>query len=289
MSRARSVRLAFALAACVVLAASPVSAAHGTPRAPRLRAVHDWALAIGDGCLKGDIVRRYGRFDLVVLDGEGARARDVRHLHRHGTLVLAYLSVGTIEGGRWWYPQVRDHRLEWWGDWGEWYADVSSADYRRSIQSTVTPWMLGKGFDGLFLDNTDMVEGHTTQTAGMRSLVRVLSRVVRKRHLLLFTQNGEDSIGPVLRYYDGWNREDVSWTYSFERRHYERVPAADRRAAQAALRRFGRARLLTLSTDYTRIPTGRAVTESLRNARAAGALPFISDIGLDRIPWRPYR
>ena len=61
----------------------------------------------------------------------------------------------------------------------------------------------------------------------MRRLVRALSGLVHARGGLLFAQNGDASIGPLLRFYDGWNREDVTWTYSFKRSRYVHQPAAE--------------------------------------------------------------
>jgi hypothetical protein len=120
----------------------------------------------------------------------------------------------------------------------------------------------------------------------MRKLVRRLGRSVHRRGGLLFAQNGEHSIGPLLPVLDGWNREDVTWTYSFKRRRYVHVPASEVAAAQAALARIGAAGLLVTSSDYT---AGDAASEqeAVANACAAGAVPFVSDIALRRLPAAP--
>ncbi len=242
--------------------------------------VRTFALALG----VRQPVERLARFDLVVVDGEETPRRDIRELRRRGVLVLGYVSVGTIERGRDWYRRARPYRLELWQDWGEWYADASAAGYRRLIVRRVAPALLRKGFSGLFLDNTDMVEGHRRQRAGMRRVVASLSRLVHRRGGLLFTQNGEASIGPTLRFYDGWNREDASYGYDFARRRYRPVPAAARRAAQSALRRISAAGLLVTATDYVGRGDDAAAADAVGAACSAGALPFVSDIGLNRLP-----
>jgi polysaccharide biosynthesis protein PelA len=275
--RRSAVFLACALA---VLAAAPASA---SPRDPRLRGVRTWAFAGGTR----HSVDRLAAFDLVVVDGEDTPRREVRRLRARGTIVLAYLSVGTIEPGRSWYRRARRYRLDRWEDFGEWYADVSARGFRRLIGRRVAPALLRKGFDGLFLDNTDMVESHPRRRAGMRSLARSLSRLSHRRGRLIFTQNGERSIGPTLRLYDGWNREDVTSTYDFDRRRYVRVPRDDARAAQRALRRIARAGLLTTATDYVRRGDRRGAEAATTAACSAGALPFVTDIGLRRLPRPP--
>lgn len=152
----------------------------------------------------------------------------------------------------------------------------------------VAPSILRKGLDGLFLDNTDMIETHRRQAAGMRRLVRALSRRVHRRHGLLFSQNGESVIGPLLRHYDGWNREDVTSTYDFDKRRYRRVPRSDRQAALTALSRIRSRGLLTLATDYVAAGDAATTAEAVKNACSTGALPFVSNIGLTRIPAQPF-
>jgi polysaccharide biosynthesis protein PelA len=265
----------------LLLAATAVQA---SPRDPRLRHVRTWAFAIGDGDLAGDVVHRYAQYDLIVFDGVEARANQIRVLRRAGKIVLGYLDVGTIEPGRPWYRAARRYRLEYWPDWGEWYANTSARGYRWLITRAVAPSLLRKGLDGLFLDNTDMIETHPRQTRGMRALVAALSGLIHRRGGLLFAQNGEDSIGPLLRYYDGWNREDVTSTYDFARKRYVLQPRTEERAAASALRRMAAAGLLVLSTDYTAARDARGDTAAVANACAAGAVPFVSDIDLTRVP-----
>jgi hypothetical protein len=94
-------------------------------------------------------------------------------------------------------------------------------------------------------------------------------------------------IGPTLAFYDGWNREDVTWTYGFKRRRYQRVRARDAAVARAELIRIGAAGLLTTATDYT-AGDELAAAESVASACSTGALPFVSNIGLRRIPPVPF-
>jgi endo-alpha-1,4-polygalactosaminidase (GH114 family) len=273
--------------ALTMLVALPASGA--APRNPRLGHVHTWAFAIGDGDLAGNLARRYAAYDLVVVDGEGATARQIATLRSAGKIVLGYLDVGTIESHRSWYPLLKPYRLAFWSDWAEWYANVAKPGFRHAIVARIAPALLRKRFDGLFLDNTDMIEAYPGQTAGMRALVRALSGLVHARRGLLFAQNGESSIGPLVRYYDGWNREDVTATYDFAGNRYVLQPPGATAAAQQALRRIAAAGLLVLATDYTASHDTASAALAVGDACAAGALPFVSDIGLTRVPAVPAR
>ncbi len=271
--------LAAALLCAGLAAARPAHALE-----PRLAPVRSWAFAIGDGQLDGDAAARLGRYDLVVVDGEEVTPGLVGSLHASGTVVLGYISVGTIEYGRWWYGSVAPYRMAYWGDWGEWYADVSKSGYRAVLTGRVVPQMLDKGLDGLFLDNVDMVEVYPTRATGMRVLVRGIHSVVHGRGGLVFSQNGASYAAGLASagYLDGWNREDVSWTYDFARKRYRRLSGATTRQAQRELVAMRAAGLLTLSTDYTdggRIPR----KQCLANAGRVRALSCISDIGLTRL------
>ena len=281
-------RLWMALAA--LLAASTVvgSPARAQPVSPRLATVHDFAFGLGLDPNDPSVLARLEGYDLVVLDGEVAKSASVARLHAAGAIVLGYLSAGTIEPFRSWYPRLKPYRLhDRFKQFGEYYANVDARGFRRAISRRIAPRLLDKGFDGLFLDNTDMVETHRGQRPGMRRLVRSLSHRVHRRGGLLFAQNGESSIARTLRFYDGWNREDVTWTYSFKRDAYVHQPASEIAEAQSALRRIAARGLLVTATDYTAPSDDAALAEAVSNACSAGAIPFVSDIGLTRLPAAP--
>jgi uncharacterized protein (TIGR01370 family) len=259
-----------------------------------------WAFAIGNHTLDhppgepGMLGVRYDRFDLVVVDGEEASAGEVAAIQSSGATVLAYLSVGTIERWRGWYGQLKRFRLSAWRNWrDEWFADTSRPGFRRAIADRIAPDLVAKGFDGLFLDNTDMVEArrHRPQRAGMARLIAMLDALVRDGGGLLVTQNGapgmlrgypRQEVEPLVTHFDGWNREDVTWTYDFDRRRYARIPNAAREDALEELEDVGDEGLMTTATDYVNLTDQgtAAECESVANAVGEGALPYVADIGL---------
>lgn len=270
-----------------VLTLAPAAVAPAAPQP--LADVQSFALALGTGTLRGDMATRYAAYDLVVVDGEEATAEQVAQLHAGGSKVLGYLSIGSIERWRPWAPEAIPYRMEPVAGWtGERYADTSRAGFRDLIAKDVAPPMLRKGFDGLFLDNVDMIETHPRQRAGMFALVRRLSALTHVQPgRVLMAQNGADAITPITGQLDAWNREDV--TATFDGMHYRGVPAGASREAQAELRAMRRRGLLVTATDYTRADGTALARRATARACAAGALPFVSDIGLTRIPAQPLR
>jgi hypothetical protein len=256
-----------------------------------------FAFAIGNGMLSGgpqQVADRLGAFGLVVVDGELATAEEVAALRARGATVLGYLSVGTIEKWRSWYPRLKRYRLGAWADWKhEWFADVSRHELRHEFTGRIAPELLAKGFDGLFLDNVDMIEtrNHAAQRPGMRKLVLDLADLVHGHGRLLFTQNGHWGLKKLglIDAIDGWNREDVTWTYDFDRKRYVHQRRRATRAALRELRDMQSRGLMTTATDYTRAGDAEALDEAVANACSAAALPYVSNIGLTarRLPNPP--
>lgn len=262
--------------------ASPV------PTESRLAAVESFALALGLP-LDDPAASRLAPFDLVVVDGEGATTALVDALQADGGLVLGYLSIGTIEEGRSWTAAADPYRLDRWEEWDEDYADVADPGFRRLMVEQVAPQLLATGVDGLFLDNTDMFIGHPAQAEGMVELVAALASLVHARGGLVFAQNGDEVVDALVDHLDGWNREDVSATYSFEHAAYEPVDARDTAAAQATLERLADEGLLVTTTDYVADGDDDATRRAVEAACEAGAVPFVADIDLTRMPDAPYR
>jgi uncharacterized protein (TIGR01370 family) len=285
------------IAAALALLATAFAVPRDEPAPGGAPELTSWAFAIGNGQLRGsaaDTAGRLGGFDLVVVDGEEATPADLDALHAGGSTALAYLSVGTIEKWRSWYRKVKRYRLRAWQDWkDEWFADVSKRKLRKMLSRRIAPRILAKGFDGLFLDNVDMIEtrNHRAQRKGMRKLVRKLARLVHRRGDLLFTQNGAWGLRKLglVDLLDGWNREDITWTFDFDRRRYVAQPARKVSKAQAELRKMADRGLITTATDYTKAGDDEAEAEAVANACEAGALPYVSNIGLtvQRLPDPP--
>ena len=288
-----------ALLAGLALAVVPQAGADGPGHQARASA-ESFAFGIGNGMLDGSpakVADRLGAYDLVVVDGEEASAGEVTALRGEGATVLAYLSVGTIEKWRGWFDDIKQYRLAAWQDWkDEWFADVSKAGLRNALADEIAPNILDKGFNGLFLDNVDMIEPnkHKKQREGMRELVARLGELVHEDEGVLFAQNGYWGFKKfgILDdgHLDGWNREDVTWTYDFDKRKYVRNSSRDREEALDDLAKMRDLGLVTTATNYTKRSTGSAVDESIDDACGVGALPFIGDIGLTakRLPDSPY-
>jgi len=281
-----------AVAACSITACSsdPGSDSGSSPTLhPLLRTIETFALGLGVDADDPGAQLRLAQHDLIVVDGQSTSAPAVAALRADGAIVLAYLSVGTIEPYRPWFDEARESGwlLDQWDDWDEWYADVDAVGLRRLLRGEAAV-ELARGFDGLFLDNVDMVESHPDQAEGMRTLVAELDELVGPDRVL-FSQNGDPKRQGITDRLDGWNREDVSFTYDFDADGYLPIDEDDRERAAEQLRAVRADGVLVTTTDYVPEVDPALWDEAVAVSCDAGAVPFVSDIDLTRLPEIPFR
>lgn len=282
--------LAAILATLAAVGGGASAAARGEALGQRLRRARTFALALGVDLRAPVAVAKLSRYELVVVDGVDAPRAAIRRLRQRGAVVLGYLSVGSIERGRFWTKRALPYALGQVPGWPERYADVARPGYRRLLTKTVAPTILERGFDGLFLDNVDAVETYPHLRTGMRKLVAALAELVHRRGRLLFAQNADAfTRTELVHLLDGWNREDVSWRYDFDRQTYAPVTRGERARALSTLKALRRAGLVVTTTDYPPPGNRRAALAAVYAACSAGALPWISDIDLAALPPEPWR
>ena len=284
-------------------AAAAVLASAARPPRPRGDEHPSFAFAIGNGTLDGPTPRRSAsamRPSTWSSSTARRRAPASRSDPGRGRDLLGYLSVGTIEK---WRPLVRRSSSATgsraWQDWkDEWFADTSKAGYRRKLVEIAEDEILDKGFDGLFLDNVDMVEVKQPQARSARawaSSSRRCSSCARRRRRLLFAQNGAPGRarglpGPGRRPADRPPRRleprgrhlDLRLRPPPLRQELAtptaRTPLTSSQEIGDAGPDDDRHRLRRRSPIDT-TPSARPST----NALGVGALPYLGDIGLTRV------
>ncbi|RMD86972.1 MAG: hypothetical protein D6808_02290 [Candidatus Dadabacteria bacterium] len=239
--------------------------------------------------LTSEEISKLQQYDLVVVDGTDTSSEQVAQIKANGAIVLGYASAGTIEEGRWWSEKLKEKfSIGYWEEWGEWYAAVSKRKYRIFFLRKIAKPILKKGFDGLFLDNVDMISQFPRQTRGMKRLLKMVRKKLGSQRLL-FVQNGDNIIGKFEKYIDGWNREDVTSTYNFDSKTYQLQPEKDRNSALAKIIEMISKGFIITTADYTADGDLADTALSVANACAVGAIPFVSDIHLSRLPDEPFR
>ena len=95
---------------------------------------------------------------IIVLESDNYRDSEVSAIKRKGYIVLAYLSVGTIEKERSWWKTYSKFKLKRLEDWpNEYYVDVRQKAWRQFLYARAKA-LMAKGYGGLWCDNLDVYE-----------------------------------------------------------------------------------------------------------------------------------
>lgn len=269
----------------VLMGALPASPAGQPGARERLHAAKTWVSYYGGGSLAALM-----NFDVVDIDVEDGAANydagDVAQLHRHGNLVLSYLNVGSAEPFRSYWSRVKPYILAQYPGWPEYYMDVSNAGYRQVLLATVVPQILGKGVDGLFLDNVDAgSDNERPEVAdGVVELVRALRAahpdiviVAQSFNLRIMNQTGTDG-RKFSQYLDGLAREEVSATYV---RGYHRIPVGESDLMLHTLADWHSKGLAVFTLDYAN--TADLARYAISRARAFGLVPYAATRELNAV------
>lgn len=218
---------------------------------------------------------------VVILDPDPYDLDEIAAFREVGTLTLGYVNIGEVED----YRSFAERVDETWvlGENPRWpghrFIDAREEGWQRLIVDEVAPRVIGRQFDGLFLDMADVAApGVFPETReGMVTLIRSLREafpthlLVMNRGLFLLDEVGEEIDGLLVE--GVWTRHDhASGTYV-------RTPDANRDRLVAALldfrERFGGAAFVI---DYADHDDLRAVAEA--GAAQTGLPLFVSTVEL---------
>ncbi|MCH9650813.1 MAG: endo alpha-1,4 polygalactosaminidase [Deltaproteobacteria bacterium] len=223
----------FAILLFVVLASGLLLVSTANALDPRLAAVNDWLYVLQPESPASITDIAASAFDLVVMDysadgsSEGAfTPQEISALKATGKVVIAYLSIGEAEAGRfYWDPAWVDQQPNdpdapaWLGPFNPDFPDNYKvrfwmADWQEIIFGIATgptasylDRIVDQGFDGVYLDiidgfdfwSVDVPERSRDQTrVDMMTFVQGLAQYARVTrgisNFLVFPQNGSDII-----------------------------------------------------------------------------------------------
>jgi uncharacterized protein (TIGR01370 family) len=253
--------------------------------ADRLRAARTWVSYYSAGQ-----VPQLLHFDVVDIDVEDGAAnyepQDVAALRSQGKLVLSYINIGSAEPFRSYWSEVQPYVLKTYPGWDEFYMDASKPGYRDVLLGTVVPHILGKGVDGLFLDNVDAGSdiGRPDVTAGIVELVRQIHErhpstllIAQSSNLRVLTERGSDG-RQFYQYVQGLAREEVSATYQGG---YQKIPVGQSDAKLQTLAAWRRKGLTVFTLDYAN--SKELAQYAIVRARMYGLIPYVGIRELNRV------
>ncbi len=166
------------------------------------------------------------RYDIIVVEGEEFSSETIRALHKQNKKIFAYLNVGSLETYRSYYKKYKKLTLGVYENWkDERWVDVSKKEWQDFIVKIQALKYKQKGFDGFFIDNTDVYYQYKKEKIYL-ALASILAEL--KKYDMKIIINGGDYF--VLRLmaegrlelFDGINQECVFTSIDFNTDTYKK-------------------------------------------------------------------
>ncbi|MCB4825444.1 endo alpha-1,4 polygalactosaminidase [Roseicella aerolata] len=265
--------------------ASRDAGAHAAADGPRLLVYY--------GRAGQDAIRQY---DLAVLDSD--IDAEIEHCRRPGGVLLGYLSLGEVHGGRSYAPELEREGLLFDPNpsWPEArLLDTRSARWRERVVEQLVPAILARGFDGLFFDTLDSAEAleqhDPARFAGMVAGAAGLVRAVRRRFpgTPIMINRGYAVLPHIAQQFDMLLGESVYTTFDAGAHTYRPMPEAGYAWQVERMRAaWGRDRRLRLfSLDYWNPEDREGIARIYAIQRANGFAPYVATPDLTRIVAEP--
>jgi uncharacterized protein (TIGR01370 family) len=258
------------------------------PAPQRVATINRWAVCYSDSPSPASLAA----YDVVVLDPDSHPS--LGPVVGRGRTALAYVSLTQIDGGRRYFPALREagavqEQHPVWTD--AHYLDLRHPAWRRTVLEDLVPRAIEEGFTGLFFDTLDDVEflesRDPARWRGLQQAAVALVQAIRGQYpsLVLMVNRGYALMPSIAKDVDILLGESVLSSFDSASGTYHRLPPDDAAWQIAALRRARqfnpRLRLLTL--DYWDDADVEGVRRLYLEQRANGFVPYVSIPALDRI------
>ncbi|MEB3774294.1 MAG: cellulase family glycosylhydrolase [Desulfurococcales archaeon] len=139
--------------------------------------------------------------------------------------VLGYISITTIGGWEPWASNVTEDLIIGYTSWGDAVVNASDPRWWSIVLDEAIPYILGKGFTGVFFDNLDQVDAYPEITDGVIGLIQE----VRDRYpnLTVIVNRGFTIIEDIAPYIDGVLFEAYGSYYDYSTGEYRPYTGGD--------------------------------------------------------------
>lgn len=226
-------------------------------------------------------------YDMVVLEPFNYNRHEVRQLKESKTRLIGYVSLGEVEKSRWYYPlfKDRDLLLSKNPNWNSYFINLDDSLSHKLLLNKVIPEIIGRGFEGLFLDTIDDVAPDTKRSYMQDEMVQLIKEI-RKRypHIYLIQNRGMFLLPKTTAYINAMTIEDVATMYNFINKKYSLVEDSTFNDRIEKIQHYkniiGKGQLLII--DYAKTDSLKSLVRQRLNTLK---LPyFISSIKLDTLP-----
>ena len=169
-------------------------------------------------------IKKLESYKVIVVEGEEFDESHIKYFHQNGQKVFAYLNIGALEKYRNYYKKYKKFALGVYHDWpDEKWIDVSKKEWQKFIVENKGREYHKKGFDGFFIDNTDVYYQYKKNEI-YEGLVTILKGLRQYKMEILI--NGGDTfverlMGDEPDVFDGVNQECIFTSINFNLNKYE--------------------------------------------------------------------
>ena len=236
-----------------------------------------------------DKVDQLKKFDLVIVSPL-LNNKTIKELRKENVLVVGYVSISTIGNWEPWKEFVEeDMIIEKTELWKEVIVNTNDKRWQNIIINRVVPYLLSKGFDGVFFDNLDIVDIYPEFKKG---IVRIIQEVREKyKNLFIVVNRGFSIVDDIAPYIDAILFECFATYYNFTAKRYEKWSGSDLEWILAISKRLKNLSekygFLVLALGYANLKDKRQLEEFMSYvnslAKQFGFIPYITDIYLKEI------
>ncbi len=170
-------------------------------------------------------IKRLENYKIIVIEAEEFDKNHLMEFHKKNQKVFAYLNVGALENYRSYYSNYERFSLGIYNDWpDEKWIDVSKKEWQDFIIKKLAFEYKQKGFDGFFIDNTDVYYQYQKEEI-YQGLITIL-KGLHKYNLEIIINGGDYFVSKLINekkdieIFDGVNQECVFTLIDFKNNKY---------------------------------------------------------------------
>lgn len=218
----------------------------------------------------------------------------IRPLVDQGKQVFGYVNLGEVENYTPWFDELKKEEilLVENEDWpGSFMIDLRDYRWTKRLIEQIIPFVLFKGFNGLFLDTIDnaafLEELDPEKYKGMKEAALKLIKTIRYNYpeIKLMVNRGLDIAEEMAPYIDSLLGEVIFTDYNFKKKSYFWNSKKEQEGGIDQMKRAKakNPKLELLSLDYWNPQDIRTVKNIYNISEKEGFSPYVSTIELDEI------
>lgn len=172
-----------------------------------------------------DGMKKLDPYKLVVIEPSEFSEAKIKALHAAGKTVFGYLNIGSVEEYRPYFHRFQEYTIGTYEDWpDERWVDVSASEWQSFIVDELGKQYAAMGFDGLFLDNTDVY--YYRQSDDIFEGLCTMLRGLKQYGIKLIINGGDLFVSRCIEeetarsLFDGINQETVFTSIDFDNQSY---------------------------------------------------------------------